>query len=161
MIMAYVGVTLYQPIYPTNIGSVARLCTNYNISFLNLINAKFIPNATNVFQTQNHIPIRESLDELSIFENIPVNLRNVAVELCPEAKPIEKFIFPRCANLIFGPENGSLPQSIMTRCDHVIKMPTHDCLNLAHAVHACLLYRQFQKNTFKQQSLQLEALNKT
>lgn len=38
--MTYFGITLYDPVHACNMGAVARLCVNYEASFLNIINKK-------------------------------------------------------------------------------------------------------------------------
>jgi len=148
--MAYFGITLCSPVYPANMGSIARLCINYNASFINVIDGKFCPNATNIFRTERHLPISEMTEEHFLSPNSQtVGIQNIAVEIDPLAKSAEKMIHPRAANYIFGSESSSIPQSIIKHCDKVVKIATVDCLNLAFAVHTIMMYRHFQKNSSK------------
>ncbi|MGI9489387.1 MAG: TrmH family RNA methyltransferase, partial [Geminicoccaceae bacterium] len=40
---------------------------------------------------------------------------------------------PLNAAYVFGPERGSLTPEMVARCDHVVKIPTRFCINLAVA----------------------------
>lgn len=66
----------------------------------------------------------------------------VAVELRPNAESLVKFEHPEKALYIFGPEDGSIPQSILKECHRFVVIPTRHCVNLAAAVYIVLYDRQ-------------------
>lgn len=66
----------------------------------------------------------------------------VAVELRPNSEPLPKFTHPENALYIYGPEDGSIPKSILSRCHRFVVVPTRHCVNLAAAVYLTLYDRQ-------------------
>jgi tRNA C32,U32 (ribose-2'-O)-methylase TrmJ len=53
-------------------------------------------------------------------------------------------VHPAHALYIFGPEDGSISQSIIDRADDVVYVPTVGCMNLAASVNV-LLYDRLSK----------------
>ena len=66
----------------------------------------------------------------------------VAIELRHNAEALPKFEHPKNALYIFGPEDGSIPQSIFKECHRFVVIPTRHCVNLAAAVYLVLYDRQ-------------------
>ena len=77
----------------------------------------------------------EVLDALAD-ECIPVAVKRVA-----EATSLPEFEHPERAMYLFGPENGSLDESMLERCAHVVSIPGRECSNLAAAVNVVLYDR--------------------
>ena len=50
-----------------------------------------------------------------------------------EAVDLPSFRHPPSAAYVFGPERSSLSPAMLARCDHVVKIPTRFCINLAVA----------------------------
>ena len=59
--------------------------------------------------------------------------------LLDEAVELPSFRHPLKAAYVFGPERGSLSPAMIERCDHLIKIPTSFCINVATAA-AIVLY---------------------
>ena len=76
-----------------------------------------------------------------VLDVLPEQCVAVAVERVAEATPLPEFAHPESAAYLFGPENGSLDESILERCTHVVCIPGHECLNLAAAVNVVLYDR--------------------
>lgn len=74
----------------------------------------------------------------------PEGYAKVAVELALGATPLTEFEHPAKAIYLFGPEDGSLDQSTIDACDHVVYIPATNSLNLAASVNV-LLYDRMQK----------------
>jgi len=70
--------------------------------------------------------------------------RIVCVELVENATVLPDYKHPENACYIFGPEDGSLPQSIIDQADDVVYIPTNGCMNLAATVNV-LLYDRMLK----------------
>ena len=65
----------------------------------------------------------------------------VAVERVAEATPLPEFEHPERAMYVFGPENGSLDETMIERCAHIVSIPGHECSNLAAVVNVVLCDR--------------------
>ena len=72
---------------------------------------------------------------------MPDECVTVAVERVAEAAPLPEFEHPESAAYVFGPENGSLEETILERCAHVVAIPGHECSNLAAVVNVVLYDR--------------------
>ena len=46
---------------------------------------------------------------------------------------LPSFRHPRQAAYVLGPERGSLSDALVARCNHVVKIPTTFCINVATA----------------------------
>ena len=52
---------------------------------------------------------------------------------------------PERAMYVFGPEDGSLPSTLLERCDDVVFIPTKHCLNLSMAANIVLYDRMAKR----------------
>jgi tRNA C32,U32 (ribose-2'-O)-methylase TrmJ len=77
----------------------------------------------------------------SIFDLCPFDCLPVAVEFIDGLIPLPKFIHPKSAFYIFGPEDQTLARDILERCKHVVMVPTAYCMNLAATVNVVLYDR--------------------
>jgi tRNA G18 (ribose-2'-O)-methylase SpoU len=64
---------------------------------------------------------------------LPGGCRLVGVEFLHEAEELPSFPHPQRAAYVFGPERGVLSAEVLARCDHVVRIPTRFCVNLAVA----------------------------
>ena len=55
------------------------------------------------------------------------------MELLDEAVDLPSFRHPLRAAYVLGPEQGTLSPELLARCDHVVRIPTSFCVNLAMA----------------------------
>lgn len=78
----------------------------------------------------------------------PAGATKVVVELTEGAESIVEFKHPDNAYYIFGPEDGSVPQSIINDAHSVIYIPTFKSLNLAVTANI-VLYDRLAKSTFE------------
>jgi tRNA(Leu) C34 or U34 (ribose-2'-O)-methylase TrmL len=79
-------------------------------------------------------------------EQFPKDVVPVAVEVRKNSERLDQFEHPKNAVYVFGPEDGSIPQSILTCCHRFLIIPTQKryCLNLATAVATILWHRADQ-----------------
>jgi len=68
------------------------------------------------------------------------------VELVLGAQPLPEFEHPENAHYIFGPEDGSLSQTLINQADYIVYVPTQGCMNLAASVNV-LLYDRLSKSS--------------
>jgi len=78
----------------------------------------------------------------------------VCVQFVEGAIPLPEFVHPEQALYIFGPEDGSIEQSLIDAADAVVYVPTIGCMNLAATVDV-LLYDRIakQKNDIDHRTL--------
>lgn len=136
---AYIG--LVNPKSPENVGMVMRAAGCYEASKVFYTGERFERARKFFTDTKNaheKIPLLRADDLLSA---VPDDVKIVAVELIEGATPLINFSHPKQAYYIFGPEDGSLSQTILDACDHVVYIPTIGCMNLAATVNVVLYDR--------------------
>lgn len=82
---------------------------------------------------------------------MPNDCTPVAVELTDDAVDLSTFVHPERACYIFGPENGSISEEILKKCQHVVKIPTTMSLNLGMTVNI-VMYDRLAKITRNKES---------
>ncbi len=135
----YIG--LVNPKSPENVGMVMRAAGCYAASKVFYTGERFDRARKFFTDTKNaheKIPL-ERADNL--ITSVPAGAKIVAVELVEGAIPLINFDHPEHAYYIFGPEDGSLTQTILDASDHVIYIPTIGCMNLAATVNVVLYDR--------------------
>ena len=72
---------------------------------------------------------------------MPLGAIPIAVERLPGALPLPKFCHPERAFYVFGPEDDTLNNTIVKRCNYTVMIPTAYCMNLAATVNVVLYDR--------------------
>jgi len=137
-------VALTNPKSPTNVGSVLRAAGCFGVNEVHYTGNRFDVAKkfyTDTKDANNKIPL---LRVESFIESKQENAKVVCVELVEGATPLPEFVHPENAIYIFGPEDGSLSQEVVTQADEVVYIPTIGCLNLAATVNV-LLYDRSSK----------------
>ena len=136
-----VFIGLIDPKSPTNVGAIIRAAGCYLANEVRYTGERFDRAAKYHTDTQNtasKIPLIHTDDLLSpLVEHMKV----VCVELAEGASLLTQFEHPENALYIFGPEDGSIPQSVIDRADSVVYIPTEGCMNLAATVNVVLYDR--------------------
>ena len=139
----YSIVALYEPKDSQNIGSILRSATNFGVNSVMIKPPPFrklsgwIKAAADTPRSWKHMPVYQ-MGHLSK----PYGAEMVAVEYLPNAaEPLFDFTHPERAVYVFGPENGSLEDHIINKCDKVVQVPTQYCMNLATTVSIVLYDR--------------------
>lgn len=118
---------------PMNVGNLFRTAHGFGAQFIFTINAAYdtAEAKSDTSRTQGHVPLYHypSLAEFKL----PANCALVGVELLDEAVDLPSFRHPPAAAYVLGRERGELTPELLARCDHVIKIPTRFCLNVATA----------------------------
>jgi tRNA(Leu) C34 or U34 (ribose-2'-O)-methylase TrmL len=94
--------------------------------------------STDTEQSWKRIPVLRADDLRSV---IPYDAVPVAVEIVEGAAPLETFHHPERAFYVFGPEDGSLPSSVLEWCPRIVSVATRSCMNLGAAVCVVLYDR--------------------
>ena len=123
-----------------NLGAVMRTAHAFGAGFVFTINAA--NRASEMFQTDTakttqNLPYYDwdGVDDMIL----PRGCELIGVELTEDAVTMPSFRHPRAAAYVFGPERGDLSTDMLSRCAHVVKIPTRFCVNLSVAA-AITLY---------------------
>ncbi len=116
-----------------NFGNLVRSANAFGASFVFTVGARYlaIEATTDTSKAPRHMPLYH-WDTPGDME-LPRGCRMVGVELREDAVELPSFRHPLRAAYILGPERGELSAAILARCDHVVKIPTSFCINLAMA----------------------------
>ena len=116
-----------------NFGNLVRSANAFGASFVFTVGAHYhaIEATTDTSKAPRHMPLYH-WDTPGDME-LPQGCRMVGVELREDAVELPSFRHPLRAAYVLGPERGELSAAILARCDHVVKIPTSFCINLAMA----------------------------
>jgi len=137
---------LYNPKSPTNVGAVMRAAGCYEATQVRFNGTRYSRAArfqTDTQQANQRIQL-VAMDDLTA--NLEADVKIVCVELAIGATALPCFTHPQKALYLFGPEDGSLPQELINKADHVVYVPTTGCMNLAATVNV-VLYDRLAKTT--------------
>lgn len=117
-----------------NFGNLVRTAHGFGASFCFTIAAKRLDQRDMVSDTSNSMVSMPYYDWANLDQMaLPDKCQLVGIELTDEAIELPSFRHPTQAAYILGPERASLSPHVLERCDHVIKIPTSFCLNVATA----------------------------
>ena len=148
MARGFAVVSLVNPKTPENVGGVLRAAHCYGAAQVNITGfraQKGIHHPTNTTATERHTPVFRVADPL---DYLPFGAEVVAVDLIDGAVPLQSFVHPMRAVYVFGSEDGTLGQKITARAQHVVFIPTRNCMNLAACVNVVLYDRLLKAGRF-------------
>jgi tRNA(Leu) C34 or U34 (ribose-2'-O)-methylase TrmL len=140
--LVFIG--LHNPKSPTNVGAVMRAVGCYQADQVIYTGVRFdraVKYQTDTHNTTITVPLNQVVD---IPESMPEGMQLVCVEFVEGATHLPEFQHPQQALYLFGPEDGSIPQDLVDRADHVVYVATDGCMNLAASVNV-LLYDRLSK----------------
>lgn len=139
----YAAIGLHRPKDAHNIGGVLRAAFAHGASLVAIAGQRGrandgIRHSANTPSAWKHLPVitGNCLHSLIPFDCIPV-----AVDLVEDAMPLPSYQHPPRAFYIFGPEDGTLGESVLAWCPHRVMVPTRVCMNLAATVNVVLYDR--------------------
>ena len=116
-----------------NLGNLMRSAHGFGASFTFTVGATYqaLEARADTSKGQNHLPHFNwgQLEDMAL----PNGCKLVGIELLDEAVDLPSFRHPLRAAYVLGPENGSLSAPLLARCDHVVRIPTRFCVNVAMA----------------------------
>jgi len=168
---SHVTIGLTNPKSPTNVGGVMRAAGCYSVDQVvytghrYTLASKFMgtKNNTDTQKSRDQIPLVAIDDFLqlkqqsieSTLEKLPESTKIICVDLVEGAIPLPLFQHPEQALYVFGPEDGTISQSVIDQADDVVYVPTVGCMNLAASVNV-LLYDRLAKSLVKQGKLETD-----
>lgn len=138
---SYTGIALTNPKSATNVGAVMRAAGCFQADQVIYNGERYdrtIKLNTDTKRIRSQIPLQNISDFVAAK---PAGAKLVCVDLVPGATPLPEFQHPEQALYVFGPEDGTISQSVIDQADHVVYMPTIGCLNLAASVNILLYDR--------------------
>ncbi len=116
-----------------NLGNLLRSAHAFGAKFFFTIGAhpRAFEAKSDTSKAVHHLPVYRwaNADEMTL----PLSCKVVGVELIEGAIDLPSFRHPPHAAYVLGPELGVLSEALLSRCDHVIKIPTAFCINVAMA----------------------------
>lgn len=129
----YYGIGVENLSKPMNAGNLLRSAHAFGASFFFTIGVQFEPRSApaDTSRATGHLPVYgwDTLAEMAL----PQGCSLVGVELIDEAVALPSFHHPLRAAYVLGPERGQLSRPLLERCDHVVKIPSAFCINVATA----------------------------
>jgi tRNA G18 (ribose-2'-O)-methylase SpoU len=130
----YFGIGAEEISKPMNLGALMRTAHAFGASFFFTVNAH--PKVREAYNSDtsrsfDHMPYfpYDTLDEI----RLPRGCALVGVELTDDAVELPRFQHPSAAAYVLGRERGSLSPALLSRCAHVVKIPTKFCINVGLA----------------------------
>lgn len=145
----YAAIALVQPKCGQNVGGAMRAAGVYGAALIVLGGKRanvLTKHPTDTMKAWKHVP---TVCVDNVLDYIPNDCVPVAVELTDDAQSLVRFRHPERAYYIFGPEDGDVPSQIISKCAHVVKIPTERCMNLAATVNV-VLYDRLAKELLTQ-----------
>lgn len=129
----YFGIAAWHTKTEVNIGTLMRSAHIFGAAFVATVGKRYERQGSNTTKMERHIPLLHFADAEDLLKHVPYDCQPVGIELVDWARSLPGFTHPRRALYILGPEDGSLPESILSRCAAVVQIPGTFCLNLAVA----------------------------
>lgn len=138
----YSAIGIISPKSDPNVGGALRAAHCYNAALVVVQGSRCQKQSSDTTKAARHIPLLHAPD---IFQAVPEGCETVAIEFIKSARPLQEFTHPERALYVFGPEDGSIPPDVLTRCKHVVFIPTKFCMNLAATVNVVLYDRMAKR----------------
>ncbi|MBY0567051.1 MAG: RNA methyltransferase [Hyphomonadaceae bacterium] len=130
----YFGIGAEEMSKPMNLGALMRTAHAFGASFFFTINAH--PKVREAYNSDtsrsfDHMPYYpyDTLDAM----RLPKGCALVGIELTDDAVDLPRFQHPQAAAYVLGRERGSLSDELVSKCQHIVKIPTKFCINVGLA----------------------------
>jgi len=129
----YFAIGAEQISKPMNLGNMVRSAHAFGASFVFTVGAAhdLLTVGSNTSRSPLHVPLYHWQTPRDM--TLPQGCQLVGIELVEGAVELPSFRHPLQAAYVLGPERGELSPEILGACDHVVKIPTAFCINVAVA----------------------------
>lgn len=135
------AVGLDNPKTPSNIAGALRACGCYGAAMCAVTGTRYHRHGADTKKQWREMPLLQVKDLRDV---IPYDCVPIAVELSQGAQSIINFVHPKRAFYVFGAEDNTLGDRILSWCRDIVMIPTASCMNLAACVNV-VLYDRMQK----------------
>ncbi len=129
----YFGIGIEGASKPLNLGALFRTAHAFGASFLFTIEAhhRIQEEFSDTSKSVGHLPYYQwdGVADMAL----PADCQLVAAELTDAAVDLPSFTHPSKACYVLGRERGEVSAELMARADHVVRIPTKFCINVAQA----------------------------
>jgi tRNA (guanosine-2'-O-)-methyltransferase len=144
----YFAIGVYNIKNEINVGTLWRSAFALGASYFFTIGRRYTPQCSDTTQSHRHIPYHRFSNESDFLSHIPYDCQLVGVEIVPAARQLEDFTHPQRAIYLLGPEDGSLSEQLLNRCQYVVKFNSRFCLNVSTA-GSIVMYDRAAKATLR------------
>lgn len=116
-----------------NVGTLWRSAFVLGASYIFTIDKKYKRQGSDVTNAWASIPLYHFKTMQDFKDHLPYSTKLVAIEFSDQATPIKRFEHPTRAVYLLGSETIGLPQSVMSECHDIVKLPGSQSLNVAVA----------------------------
>jgi tRNA G18 (ribose-2'-O)-methylase SpoU len=118
---------------PMNLGNLLRSAHAFGAKFFFTIGAhpKAFEARSDTSKASFHLPVYHWASPAEMI--LPLRCKLAGIELLDGATALPAFRHPLHAAYVLGPELGVLSDDLLSRCDHIIKIPAAFCINVAMA----------------------------
>jgi tRNA(Leu) C34 or U34 (ribose-2'-O)-methylase TrmL len=141
-----VSIGLVNPKSASNVAVILRAAGCYGVSSIFYTGVRYTYAKAFYGDTKKFRNIIPTIAVDDLLAMIPKDATPVVIELVEGATPLPAFEHPENAFYIFGPEDGSVPQHIVSACDHIVYIPTQTSMNLAVTANVVLYDRLAKSN---------------
>jgi len=141
---------LDNPKTDVNVGAVLRAAGVFRADMVAISGHRYGRAPTDTMKFYRHLPLLQVED---LHEVIPFDCVPVAVELVDRATPLNEYKHPERAFYVFGAEDATLGERVLSWCRDVVYIPTNGCLNLAACVNVVLYDRLSKSNATGERTL--------
>lgn len=144
----FFGIGIYQPKTEHNIGTLWRSALILGAKFIFIVDGKYNGQTSDTLKTWSKIPFYRYDDFEHMYRSLPYSTQLVGVELSENSTPITTFEHPHRAAYLLGAENNGMPEKVISRCHHVIRLPGEISLNVA-VCGSIVMYDRLAKTELK------------
>ena len=137
--MGFACIGLDNPKTSVNVGAAMRAVGIYHAAFLAISGHRLNTKPTDTMKHYRHIPLLRVDDLHSV---IPFDCVPVGVDLIEGAISLNNYRHPERAFYIFGAEDATLGNRVLSWCRDIVCVPTDGPMNLAATVNVILYDRQ-------------------
>ena len=134
-------VGLSNPKSASNVGAIMRAAGCYAVDSVLYTGTRYdrtVRLNTDTKKISSAIPL---MNVENLLAGKTDDIKLICVDLIEGAAPLPAFEHPDKALYIFGPEDGTIKQSVIDQADAVVYVPTTGCMNLAASVNVVLYDR--------------------